>query len=321
MDFKDYYKILGVNKSSTQDEIRKAYRKLAVKYHPDKNPDNKQAEEKFKEMSEAYEVLKDPEKRKKYDMLGANWKQYQNAGPQTGAGGDWFRDFQNTQQGGGFQFSGGFEDIFGKGGGFSDFFQNFFGGGFGQQSSGGSAQQGSAFTGFGGAKKGSDYEASLKISLEDAFHGNEKEFHIDGRKIRIKITPGIEQGKKLRLKNQGAASTGGGVRGDLYLTIQIDKHPFFERKNNDLYYNLNVDVVTAVLGGSKTITTIDGKKVKVKIPKETDSGTILRIKSMGMKKGDTEQRGDLFVNVTIVTPKNISGKEKELFEKLAELRK
>lgn len=308
MEFKDYYKIIGVDKNATQAEINKAYRKLAVKYHPDKNPGNKQAEEKFKELSEAYEVLKDPEKRKKYDMLGANWKQYQNAGANAGNA-DWFREFQNSQQGGGYHFSGDFDSVFGRAGGFSEFFQNFFGGGFSSQ------------TTRSRASRGRDYEANLRISLEDAFHGNEKEFNIDGRKIRIKIAPGTEEGKKLRLKNQGAEGSYGGDRGDLYITIQIDKHPVFERKEDDLYYTLDVDVTTAVLGGSKYLTTIDGKKVKVNIPKETDSGRVLRIKGMGMKKGNSTDRGDLFVKINIVTPKNITDKEKELFEKLSQLRK
>lgn len=312
MEFKDYYKIMGVEKTATQDEINKAYRKLALKYHPDKNPDNKQAEDKFKELSEAYEVLKDPEKRKKYDMLGSNWKQYQQAG--SGNANDWFRNFQGTQQGDSYQFTGSFDDLFGKaGGGFSDFFQSFFGGG--------GATGESPFNKTFKAKRGSDYEASFRITLEDAFHGNEKEFNIDGRKIRIKIKPGTEEGKKLRLKNQGAAAPGGGERGDLYLTIQIDKHPLFERVSNDLYYNLNLDVATAVLGGAYTLTTIDGKKVKVKIPAGTDSGTMLRIKGMGMKLPDSTSRGDLLVKVNIVTPKNISAEEKELYKKLAELRK
>jgi curved DNA-binding protein len=311
MEFKDYYKIIGVDKSATQDEINKAYRKLALKYHPDKNPDDKQAEEKFKELSEAYEVLKDPEKRKKYDMLGANWKQYQHAGGSNAN--DWFRNFQGTQHGDSYQFTGSFEDIFGRSGGFSDFFNSFFGGG-GQ---GAESPFGSTFR----AKKGSDYEAAFRITLEDAFHGNEKEFTIDGRKIRIKIRPGIEEGKKLRLKKQGAEAPGGGERGDLYLTIHIDKHPLFERKDNDLYYDLDVDVATAVLGGSKTLSTIDGKKVRVKIPAETDSGTTLRIKGMGMRMPESSARGDLLVRVNIVTPKNITSEEKELYRKLAGLRK
>jgi curved DNA-binding protein len=314
MEFKDYYKIMGVEKTATQSEINKAYRKLALKYHPDKNPDNKQAEDKFKQLSEAYEVLKDPEKRKKYDMLGANWKQYQQGGSSNAN--DWFRNYQNSQQGDSYQFTGSFDDLFGKSGNFSDFFQSFFGGA-GSSKTGGDSSFTNAFR----AKKGSDYEATFRITLEDAFHGNEKEFSIDGRKIRIKIKSGIEEGKRLRLKNQGAAASGGGERGDLYLTILIDKHPLFERKENDLYYTLGIDISTAVLGGSKTLTTIDGKKVKVKIPAETDGGTTLRIKGMGMMIPDTTTRGDLLVKVNIVTPKNISSEEKELYKKLAELRK
>jgi len=321
MDFKDYYKVLGVSKTATKEEINKAYRKLALKYHPDKNPDNKEAEEKFKELSEAYEVLKDPEKRKKYDMLGANWKQYQQAGYGSNAN-DWYRNFQQShqQQGDSYQFSGSFEDLFGKAGGFSDFFQSFFGGGMGSnagRASSGESAFGNAFRG----RKGSDYEANFRITLEDAFNGNEKEFSIDGRKIRIQIKPGIESGKKLRLKNQGAAASGGGERGDLYLTIQIDRHPLFERDGSDLYYTLAVDIPTAVLGGSKTLSTIDGKKVKVKIPAGTSSGTTLRIKGMGMRQYESTLRGDMLVKINIVTPKDLSHDEKELYKKLADLRK
>src|SRR5690606_36749938 len=238
-------------------------------------------------------------------MLGSNWKQNQHAG--TG-GADWFRDFQNSQQFGGYHFSGEFDDLFGRSCGFSEFFQSFFGGGIRNQSSG-----------FNMKRKGPDYEASLKISLEEAFHGTDKEFNVDGRKIKIKINPGIEEGKKLRVKNQGGESTTGGERGDLYLTIQIEKHPLFEREKNNLYYNLDVDIFTAVLGGSKTIQTIDGKKIKVKIDKGTDSSKILRLKGMGMK--NETSRGDLFVKINLTVPKYLTAEEQKLFEQLAELRK
>lgn len=306
MEFKDYYKILGIDKSASTDDIKKAYRKLAKKYHPDKNPDDKTAEAKFKEVSEAYEVLKDPEKRKKYDTLGANWKQYQHTG---GSGEDWFKNF--NQQGGNYQFSGSFNDLFGNVGGFSDFFESFFGGGRRSNRAG-------SFTST--SQKGSDYEAVLNISLEEAHKGTEKQFTVDGRTLKVKITPGMESGKKLRLKNQGGEGVGGGEKGDLYLKIKIEKHPLIERKGDDLYYNLDVDLYTSILGGKKEITTLDGKRININIPKGTDNSSLLKIKGMGMNKSVNGTRGDLFVRIIIQIPKNLSEEERKLFEKLKSLR-
>lgn len=306
MEYKDYYKILEIDKNASQEDIKKAYRRLAKKYHPDKNPDNKVYEEKFKEISEANEVLSDPEKRKKYDQLGSNWKHYQNAGTE---GNEWFRNFQSSRQGGGANFTGNVDDLFGQVGGFSDFFESFFGGGSGYSTKS-------------HPRKGQDFEAALKISLEDAYHGAEKEFMVDGRKIKIKINPGIEHGKKLRLKNQGAAGYNGGEKGDLYLTIQIENHPLFERKGNDIYYNMDVDLYTALLGGKEVLQTLDGKKININIPAGTDSGTLLRVKDMGMTYSNSASlKGDLFVKLNIKIPKNLNQQEKELVKKLADIRK
>jgi curved DNA-binding protein len=308
MEFKDYYKILGLNKQASADDIKKAYRKLAKKYHPDKNPNDKVAEEKFKEVSEAYEVLKDPEKRKKYDMLGANWKHYQNA---AGPNADWFNNFNQSRQGGSYQFSGSFNDLFGNIGGFSDFFESFFGSrnNFGEASGFGNIPQ-----------KGNDYEASLTISLEEAHRGVEKQFVVNGKTLKVKINPGIEEGKKLRLKNQGGEGKSGGEKGDLYLKIQIEKHPYFERKDNDLYYDLDVDLYTAVLGGKKEVTTLDGKRLNIIIPKGTENGKILKVKEMGMNRPGMAHRGDLFVRINVTIPKNLTNEEIKLFEKLKNLR-
>jgi curved DNA-binding protein len=305
MEFKDYYKTLGVDKSASKEDIKKAYRKLAKKYHPDKNPGDKASEEKFKEVTEANEVLSDPEKRKKYDQLGSNWKSYENAGA---GGGEWFRNNQRTRQGGGAQYSGNFDEMFGNVGGFSDFFESFFGGGQG-------------YSTHPRPRKGKNYEATLSISLEDAHGGAEKEFIVDGRKIRIKITPGIEDGKKLRLKNQGSDGIAGGEKGDLYITIQVDNHALFERKGNDLYCNLEIDLYTAMLGGKKIVKTLDGKTINLNIPAETDSGTALRIKGMGMNYPNNENmRGDLYVKMNVKLPKHLSAKEKELFRELSLIR-
>ncbi len=313
MEFKDYYKILGVDKNATTDEIKKAYRKLAMKYHPDRNPNDKASEEKFKEITEANEVLSDPEKRKKYDTLGANWKQYQHAGTNPN---DFFRNFSGAGGSGGYHFSGDINDLFGNVGGFSDFFESFFGGGFR------SARGGSPFSGAARAQKGSDYESTLNITLEEAHRGGERQLKVDNQKIKVKITPGIQEGQKLRLKSLGAQGRSGGEKGDLYLKIHITDHPWFERKGDDLYFNLNVDLYTAVLGGKEKIETIDGKRLMVTIDKGTDSGTTLRLKEMGMAKtGNSGSRGDLFVKVMVNVPKKLSKQEIELFEKLREIRK
>jgi curved DNA-binding protein len=306
MEFKDYYKILEVDKSASAEDIKKAYRKLAKKFHPDKNPGNKKAEENFKQVSEAYEVLKDPEKRKKYDQLGSNWKQYQ-----TSAEGDWFREFRSSQPGGGFHFSGDLDDFFGRSGWFSEFFENFFGPGSREFS------QSSAWP-----QKGIDYTATINISLEEAHKGTEREISIDGKKIKVKITSGIEEGKKLRIKNQGAEGLHGLEKGDLYLVIHIEKHPVFERRGNDVYMNLNVDLYTAILGGKKEITNIDGKRIKVTIPKETSNGTVLKIAGMGINFPDQSiNRGNLFIKINIDIPTNFTNEELNLFKKLRDLRK
>ncbi len=307
MEFKDYYKILGVDKNATKDEIKKAYRKLAKKYHPDSNPNDKASEEKFKELTEANEVLSDPEKRKKYDTLGSNWKQYEHAGSRGLA----------VQEAGGYQYSGDINDLFGNVGGFSDFFESFFGGGFRSEADGSPFGNTRAR-----AQKGSDYESTLNITLEEAHRGGERQLKVDGQKIKVKITPGIQEGQKLRLKALGGQGRSGGEKGDLYLKIHVTEHPWFERKGDDLYFNLNVDLYTAVLGGKEKIETIDGKRLMVTIDKGTDSGTTLRIKGMGMARtGNPGSRGDLFVKVMVNVPKNLSKQEIELFEKLREIRK
>jgi curved DNA-binding protein len=305
MEYKDYYKILGIDKNATKDEIKKVFRKLAKKYHPDKNPGDKASEEKFKEVTEANEVLSDPEKRKKYDQLGSNWKQYQNSGTDPNYG---YRNYQSGGKGQGENYSGNFDELFGNVGGFSDFFESFFGG---RTNDSGQSRP----------RKGKDHEASLSITLEEAHSGTEKEFILDGKKIRLKITPGIEQGKRLRLKHQGSGGIAGGEKGDLYINIKIDDHARFIRKGNDLYFNLDVDLYTAILGGKKALKTLDGKTINVNIPPESESGSTLRIKEMGMHfPGDTGSSGDLFVNLNVKMPKHLSSKEIELFKELSLIR-
>lgn len=311
MEYKDYYKILGVSKNATQDEIKKAYRKLAVKYHPDKNPGDKAAEAKFKEINEANEVLSDPEKRKRYDELGMNWKNFQTGGE--GGGFDWSR-FQQQYGGGrsGGTYYTDFSDIFGSGGsGFSDFFETFFGGGFDFGKSKRKQQTKQA--------KGQDMHAEMHISLEDAYKGAEKIFEINGQTIKLKIKKGAYDGQILKLAGKGYPSYSG-QSGDLYITIRVDKDPVYNRIDDDLYMDLPVDIYTAVLGGKKEINTLKGK-IKITIPEGSSSGKTLRLAGMGMPKyGKDSQYGDLYVKLNIQIPKNLTEEEKKLFRKLQEIR-
>ncbi|MFW5705677.1 MAG: DnaJ C-terminal domain-containing protein [Bacteroidota bacterium] len=319
MDYKDYYKILEVDKKATQDEIKKKYRKLAQKYHPDRNPDNKASEDKFKEVQEAYEVLKDPEKRSKYDQLGANWKQYQQAG----AGGGGFDFSQWAQRGGGQQYRTTFDDMFGQEGGFSDFFESFFGGGFSR--GGGSGFRTSGFGGGGrqgfAASKGRDYEAQIRLHLSDAYHGTSTILNVDGNRIRVNLKPGLRDGQTLRVRGKGGASPDGGPAGDLLLKINVVNNTSFEVKGNDLHINQDVDLYTAVLGGKIAINAFD-KPLSIKLPKETPNGKVMRLKGKGMPVyGKTGEYGDLYVKINVNIPQNLSEKERQLFKELAELRK
>ena len=315
MEYKDYYKILGVAKTATASEIKKAYRKLAVKYHPDKTKDDKAAEEKFKETTEAYEVLKDPEKRKKYDELGANWKMYEQQGG-NGRG----RDAYGSPFGSGRsqrEFSEEYSDIFGGSGGFSDFFESFFGG---AAPGGGTADPyGTPYTrprGNGYATKGQDHKASITIPLSHAQQGVTPVVNVSGKRIRIKLKPGIEDGQTLKIAGKGGANLQGGPAGDLYLTIHIEAHPTITRKGDDLYTNVPVDVYTAILGGKATVETLTSS-VAITIPAGTDNGKVLRLKGLGMPNYNNNDRsGNLYATVSLITPKNLSEEEIELVKKL-----
>jgi curved DNA-binding protein len=298
MEYKDYYKVLGVSKNASQDEIKKAYRKLAVKYHPDKNTDNKAAEEKFKAVNEAHEVLGDPEKRKKYDQLGANWRQYENMGGRPGSG-------QGPSGGSGpFSFDGDFSDMFGRGGGsgFSDFFEQFFG-------------RGGARQGARGNFNGQDYQTEMDITLEEAFHGTNRLIEVEDEKLRITTKPGAYDEQLLRIKGKGGKGTRG-QRGDLYVRVHVVNHPRYMRKGDDLHTTHTIDLYTAVLGGSTIVDTLTGQ-VKVKIAPGTQSGRIIRIKNKGMPVyGESNIFGDLYVQLQVHIPELLTDKQRQLFEQL-----
>ncbi len=319
MDYKDYYKILGVSKSASQDEIKKAFRKLAVKYHPDKNAGDKTAEAKFKEINEANEVLCDAGKRKRYDELGSNWNNYQQSPGQSHGGFDWgkYQQQYGGSQGGQTYTTdfGDFSSSFGSGsGGFSDFFEAFFGGsGFsgGKQKSSGRRQ----------ALRGENMQAELQVSLDDAYNGAEKVFEINHQTIKLKLKKGVKDGQILKLAGKGYPGHNNGQNGDLLLTIKVAKHPLYNRIDDDLYMDLPVDIFTAVLGGKLDVNTLKGK-IKITIPPETSNGKTLRLGGLGMPKyGKESQHGDMFVKIDIETLKNLTADEKKLFEKLAEMRK
>lgn len=302
MEYKDYYKILGVDKKASQEDIKKAFRKLAVKYHPDKNVGDKKAEEKFKELNEANEVLGDPEKRKKYDELGDNWKYYQQQGAQAGG---------HRAQRGGPSFHGQFNaDDFGNSGQFSEFFESIFG-----EQMFGQARSQSKRT-----YRGEDLRAEMEISLEDAFHGGSKQVFIDQQKINLKLKRGLRDGQVLRMKGKGGEGRNGGEKGDLLITIIIPENGRFKRKENDLYFDQPIDVFTAVLGGKVSVQTID-KVIQMNIPAGTDSDRVFRLKGMGMPVYERPtESGDAFVRITITTPKNLSHEEKEQFMHLAKMK-
>ncbi|AYM99840.1 DnaJ C-terminal domain-containing protein [Chryseobacterium sp. 3008163] len=302
MAYIDYYKILGVDKSATQDDIKKAYRKLARKLHPDLNPNDKEAERKFKELNEANEVLSNPENRAKYDKYGENWKhgeQYEQAQQQ---------QRQSQSQGG--NYGGGFSGAdFGEGEDFSDFFQSMFGGeggGFGRNSRGSAS----------GKFKGQDVQTELNLNLKDAAKTHQQTFDINGKKVRITIPAGVSDGQKIKLKGHGNLGYNGGPTGDLYITFNIAADPNFERVGDDLKSKISIDLYTAVLGGDVKVETLEGS-VNLKVKPETQSGTTVRLKGKGFPvyKKDGEF-GDLFVTYDVKLPTNLTEKQKELFEQL-----
>jgi curved DNA-binding protein len=317
MEYKDYYKILGVDRNASEKEIKKAYRRLARQYHPDVNPGDKGAEERFKEINEAHEVLADSEKRRKYDQLGASWQQWQRTGRDPG-GFDWGQWSAGAPGGDRVHVEYGdlgdlFGDAFGDGR-FSDFFEAIFGGG---------GRQGpQAWTGTRQARprRGQDYEQPVEITLEEAFGGTRRVLEKEGRRLEVKIPPGVKMGSKVRIAGEGALGPGGGATGDLYLKVTVLPHKVFERKGDDLYCEVPVDLYTAILGGETDVPTLKGT-VSLKIPPGTQGGRTFRLKGQGMPQlRDSNKHGNLYAKVKVVLPKDLSPKEKALFRELAQMR-
>jgi curved DNA-binding protein len=308
MNYKDYYAVLGVAKGATADEIKKAYRKLALRYHPDKTKGDKAANDKFMEINEANQVLGDPEKRKKYDQFGNDWKHYQEAGAKSG-GFDWSK---YTSPGGTQKqrmSADEFESMFATGNGI-DLFELLFG-------ERGGRRHGRTSEAF----KGEDLNAETTLSLDEAYHGSIRLIRLEGQTIRVTILPGIADEQVLRIPGKCMDGIHGGPKGDLYLIVKIAPHPEFHRKGNDLHRDFPVDLYTAVLGGKALVKTPKGA-VKVDIPKETPNHKVLRLRGLGMPVfGKKDAFGDLFVAIDIKLPDHLSPDETSLFEKLAVLRK
>lgn len=341
MDYKDYYKILGVQRGASADDIKKAFRKLARKYHPDVNPGDKKAEEKFKEINEAYEVLSDAEKRQKYDTLGPNWQE--QFGPNFSGAGTRRTYTYNGARGTPFDF-----DPAGSAG-FSDFFEALFGRG----ATGSRPGTG----GVGGMRAedlrrrtGDNIEQPVEVTLQEAYTGGSRTFNIQStevcptchgtgelsgrvcstcsgqgvvpknKRIQVKIPAGVDNGSKIRVAGEGQPGIGGGARGDLFLVISVKPDDTFERKGDDLHVNVDVELTTAMLGGQVAVPTPDGRKLLLTIPAETQNGRQFRLTGKGMPRLRGEGNGNLYAHVNVVLPTNLSPEEHELFEKLARLR-
>ena len=323
MDFKDYYSTLGVPKTATGKEIKQAFRKLARKHHPDVNPGDKASEVKFKEINEAHEVLGDPEKRKKYDELGANWRMYEQAGA-AGAGypgGAW-----NVRTGG--APGGGFRNMseedmrgmFSEGDPFSDFFHAFFAGGMGPDAAAGAGARGRRK----GAARGHDFEQEIQLGLEDAFQGAMRRLTIkhDGhaRTVDVRIPPGVGDGSRVRIPGEGGPGSDGTHAGDLYLRIRIAADSRFERTGKDLHTHVAIPLTTAVLGGEVEIPTLGGKPLRLRIPATTQQAQVFRLKGHGMPAvGKPEERGDLYATVDVELPKQLTAEQRKHFEELQKL--
>jgi curved DNA-binding protein len=324
MEFKDYYATLGVTKAASEKEIKQAFRKLARKFHPDVNPGDKSAEARFKDINEAYEVLGDSGKRSKYDELGANWRQYEQA---QRAGGPNPFDGWNANRGGAPGAGGGFrtmtqeemEDLFGDTNPFSDFFTTFFGG------AGPSAGPRGARAGRARARGGRDIEHELDLTLDEAYHGATKRLALShggpARTVDVRIPAGVGEGSRVRVPGEGEPGAGGGPAGDLYLRLRLTTHSTFERRGQDLHTTVAVPVPTAVLGGEVEVPTMAGKSVRLKIPPFTQNGQVFRLKTYGMPARGSHAQGDLYAKVEAQVPTALTPEEREHYTALAKLQR
>ncbi len=297
MAFIDYYKLLEIDKAASADQVKKAYRKLARKYHPDVNPNDEEAHKKFQQINEANEVLSDPEKRKKYDAYGENWQHAD----------EFERQKQSQSQYQGQGQSGSYSDFGGSfdGGDFSDFFSSMFG------NQGKSRQQ--------AQYKGQDYNAELQLNLRDILNTHKQTITVNGKNLRITVPAGIADGQVIKLKGHGAPGTNNGLSGDLFITFKISDDPEFKRLNEDIYKTVAIDLYTAVLGGEITVETLDGK-VKLKVPEGTQNGTKVKLKNKGLPVYKKEGSfGSLIINYDIKIPVNLSEEQKEAFRNLSKL--
>jgi curved DNA-binding protein len=333
MDFKDYYATLGVTKSASEKEIKQAYRKQARKHHPDVNPGDKNAEGRFKEINEAYEVLGDPEKRKKYDELGSNWKMYEQAqragGPGPGGGspfgaGEWSGNYGAGPSGGYRTMTADeMRDLFGNEDPFSDFFRTFFSGGDADPQTGRRAG-GRAGRGAPRGRQGRDVEQTIDLSLEDAYQGTTRRLAIKhgghSRTVDVRIPAGVGEGSRVRVAGEGEHGSGGATSGDLYLRVHVAPDSRFERKGHDLHIKVRVPVTTAVLGGEAEIPNLAGKPVRLKIPPTTQNGQVFRLKGHGMPLvGKPGEHGDLYATVEAELPRDLSPAQRQHYEALAKL--
>jgi len=306
VEYKDYYQILGVGRDADEKEIKRAYRRLARQFHPDVNPGDPQAEERFKEINEAYEVLSDPEKRRKYDQLGAAWRDWQRMGGRPGDF-DWSQ-WVSAAPGGQrvyvrYGTAEDLEDLFGGSSPFSDFFTQLFGGlgGFERQAR---------------PRRGQDLEQEVEISLEEAYHGTTRLLQKDGRRLQVKIPPGAATGTRIRMAGEGGPGVAGGEPGDLYLRVRVAPDPRFERRGDDLYTTVPVDLYTAVLGGRVRVDTLAGP-VMLTVPPGTQNGQTFRLRGKGLPNlHRPDQHGDLYVRLEVRLPVRLTPRQRELFEEL-----
>lgn len=298
MEFIDYYKILEIQTTASEAEIKTAYRKLARKYHPDLNPNDENAKKKFQLINEANEVLSDPEKRKKYDKYGKDWKhadEYEKASQQQGQSRGRSGQKQNNDYSGDFS------------GDFSEFFESMYGNGFKNKN------KQSKY-------RGEDLNAELHLNLIDVYKTQQQTLTVNGKNIRLTIPAGVENGQQIKISGHGTPGINGGPNGDLYITFSISNHPKFKREGSNLYANVDVDLYTALLGGDIQVETLDGK-VKLKVAAETQSGTKVKLKGKGFPLYKKENEfGDLFITYNVKLPTNLNAKEKELFTELSKIR-